>query len=243
MRPDKAETGNVTKHLHKTSGINDLLQPVCHLGRATGKSNESKFDKWHLMKLNKLVTMCAVAAVLALSISDTFGQNNNGGGNGGGFGNGGGRRNRGNFDPAQMEQRRLDNIRQQLEFTNDTDWSAVQPLFQKVLDAQQALRAGAGRGMFGGRRGGNNGPNGNNNFGNTNGGGRGGFGPQPSPEAEALQQAIDNDAPPDQLKDLLAKYNASEKAKQATLTAAQANLRQVLTIKQESQATLMGLLN
>ncbi len=204
------------------------------------------------MKLNRIITMCAVAAALALSISDTFAQNNNGGGgfgNGGGGGGGGGRRNRGangggNFDPAQMQQRRLDGIRQQIEFTNDTDWAAVQPLFQKVLDAQQAARQGGGRGGFGGgRRGGNNGPNGNNANGNANGGGRGGFGPQASPEAQALQQAVDNDAPAEQLKDLLAKYNASEKVKQAALVAAQANLRQVLTVRQESQATLMGLLN
>jgi hypothetical protein len=199
------------------------------------------------MKLNRIITMCAVAAALALGIGDAFAQNNGGSNGGGGFGNGGGngggRRNRGNFDPAQMQQRRLDNIRQQLEFTNDTDWSAVEPLFQKVLDAQQAARQGGGRGMFGGRRGGNSGPNGNNNNGNPNGNGQGGFGPQPSPEALALQQAIDNDAPADHLKDLLARYNASEKAKQTALAAAQANLRQVLTIKQESQATLMGLLN
>jgi len=197
------------------------------------------------MKLNRMITMCAVALALAMSIGDAFAQINNGGGNGGGFGNGGGRRNRGgnggNFDPAQMMQRRLDNVRQQLDFTNDTDWSAVQPLVQKVLEAQQAARQGGGRGGFGGRRGGNGGPNGNN-FGNANGGGRGGFGPQPSPEAQALQQAVDNDAPADQIKDLLAKYNKSEKDKQAALATAQANLRQVLTVKQEAQATLMGLL-
>ena len=145
-----------------------------------------------------------------------------------------------------MMQRQLDNYRQQLDFTNDTEWSAIQPLVQKVLEAQQAARQGLGRGGFGGgRRGGNNGPNGNNN-GNANGGGRGGrggFGPQPSPEAQALQQAIDNDAPAAQLKDLLAKYNKSQKDKQAALATAQANLRQVLSVKQESQATLMGLLN
>jgi hypothetical protein len=204
------------------------------------------------MKLNRMITMCAVALALVMSIGDAFAQINNGGGNGGGgfgggggggngggFGNGGGRRNRGgnggNFDPAQMMQRQLDNYRQQLDFTNDTDWSAIQPLVQKVLEAQQAARQGGGRGGFGGgRRGGNNG-------GNANGGGQGG--PQLSPEAQALQQAIDSDAPAAQLKDLLAKYNAAQKAKQAKLVAAQADLRKVLTVKQESQATLMGLLN
>jgi len=192
------------------------------------------------MKLNRIITMCAVAVTLALGVGDLLAQNNNGGG---GFGNGGGGRNRGNFDPAQMQQRRLDSIRQQLEFTNDTDWSAVQPLVQKVLDAQQALRTGGGRGMFmGGRRGGNNGNNNNANA-NGNAGGRGGFGPQPSPEATALQQAVQNHASADQLKDLLAKYNASQKVKQANLATAQTNLRAVLTVWQESQATLMGLLN
>ena len=196
------------------------------------------------MKLNRIITMCAVAVALALSIGDAFAQNNNGGGNGGGRRNRGGNNggNGGNFDPAQQQQRRLDNIRQQLDFTNDTDWSAIQPLFQKVLDAQQAARQSGGRCAFGGgRRGGNNGPNGNNNNGNANVGGRGGA--QPNLEAQALQQAVDNDAPAAQLKDLLAKYNAAQKAKQAKLAAAQADLRKVLTVKQESQATLMGLLN
>jgi hypothetical protein len=214
-------------------------QPASQTGQPE-KSNKFKHGKERSMKLNRMITMCAVALTLALSIGDTFAQINNGGGNGGS--NGGGRRNRGgnggNFDPAQMQQRRLDNIRQQLDFTNDTDWSAVQPLFQKVLDAQQAARQGGGRGGFGGgRRGGNNG---NNNNSNANTGGRGGN--QPGPEALALQQAIDNDEPADQLRDLLAKYNAAQKAKQAALAAAQANLRKVLTVKQESQATLMGLL-
>ena len=218
------------------------------------------------MKLNRMMTMCAVALTLALGIGDAFAQINNGGGNGGGgnggggfggggngggggFGGGGGRRNRGgnggaNLDPAQMMQRQLDNYRQQLDITNDTEWSAIQPLVQKVLEAQQAARQGGGRGGFGGgRRGGNNGPNANNNNANANGGGRGGFGAQPSPEAQALQQAIDNEATAAQLKDLLAKYNAAQKAKQAALAAAQANLRKVLTVKQESQATLMGLLS
>jgi hypothetical protein len=221
---------------------------ICYAGRATNKTKPNKHDKEHSMKLNRMITMCAVALTLALSIGDAFAQNNNGGGNGGGGGgNGGGRRNRGgnnggNFNPAQQMQNRLDNIRQQLDFTNDTEWSAIQPLFQKLLDAQQAARQGGGRGGFGGgRRGGNNGPNGNNNNGNANAGGQGG--PQLNPEAQALQQAVDNDAPAAQLKDLLAKYNASQKAKQAKLAAAQADLRKVLTVKQESQATLMGLLN
>jgi hypothetical protein len=92
--------------------------------------------------------------------------------------------------------------------------------------------------MFGRNRGGgpNGGQNGQRRFGGM-------FGGPPSPEAQALQTAIDNDAPEGQIKDLLDRYRASQAAKQAKLKDAQENLRAVLTIKQEAQATLMGLLD
>jgi hypothetical protein len=154
-----------------------------------------------------------------------------------GGGNGGGRGRRGpgggNFDPAQFQQRMLENIRERLGFTNDTEWAAVEPLVQKVLDARRELGP-AGFGGFGRRGGGNSSDQG--------GGRRGGFFQQ-SPEAEALQRAIDDNAPSGQIKDALAKYRASRKEKEARLTAAQENLRKVLTPKQEAQAVLLGLMN
>ena len=188
------------------------------------------------MKLNQLLTICGVAAALMLSAGTVSAQNggggNGGGGNGGGGngGGGGGGRNRGIFDPAQMQQRMMDRFRQDLNFTNDTDWNAVQPLVQKVMDARMAVgRGGFGRG---GRGGGQGGP----------GGGAGAFG-QPNPERDALQSAIDANAPAGQVKELLAKYEASQKAKQAKLIEAQSDLRKVLTVTQEAQATLAGLLD
>jgi len=63
----------------------------------------------------------------------------------------------------------------------------------------------------------------------------------PSPEAEALQKALDDNAPTAQVKAALAKYHASQKDKQAKLVQAQENLRKVLTVKQEAQAALLGL--
>ena len=131
----------------------------------------------------------------------------------------------------------MDNVRQQLDFTNDTDWDAVSPLVQKVLDARTAVGNTAMRGMFGGRnRGGQGGQAGQ-------GGQRGGMFGQTSPELEALQNALDQNAPASQIKDLLAKYKASQKAKQAKLEAAQADLKAVLSTKQEAQAYLLGLVN
>lgn len=181
------------------------------------------------MKLNRIITLCAVATALALSVGNTFAQDNGNGGQGGGQ-----RRNRqggGNFDPAQFQQRMMDNIRDQLNFTNDTDWSAVQPLVQKVMDARRDVGFGGMRGMFRNRGGGQGGP----------GGGRGGMFGQPSPEQEALQNALDADAPAAQIKDLLAKYKAAQQVKQAKLEAAQDALKAVLTTKQEAQAYMLGL--
>jgi hypothetical protein len=185
--------------------------------------------------MKKLFAMLAMAVALCVSADSMFaqqdngggggGRRNRGGGGGGGFGGGGG-----NFDPAQFQQRMMDRYKEDLGFTNDTEWAAVEPLVQKVSEA----RMDSMRGGFGGfRRGGPGGP----------GGGGGAFGGQTDPDREALQQAIDNNAPAAQVKTLLDKYRSSEKAKQAKLESAQADLKKVLTQKQEAAAVLAGLLN
>jgi hypothetical protein len=202
------------------------------------------------MKLKQILKVCGVAAALCLTAASLQAQDNGGpgqggpgggggrrgqggpGGGGGGFGGGGG-----NFDPAQMQQQMMDNLKEQLGFTADADWNAVQPLIQKVVDASREVgnqTVGFGRGGRGGR-GGQGGPGGG-------GGGRGGaFGAQTSPEQEALQKAIEDNAPAAQIKDALAKYRESQKAKLAKLHAAQADLKKVLSVKQEAQASLLHL--
>jgi hypothetical protein len=197
------------------------------------------------MKLNRIITLCAMAATLAISATSLLAQDNGGGNGGPGGGQGGGqRRNRqggGNFDPAQMQQRMLDRVQEELGFTNDTDWDAVKPLVQKVMDARMAVGTGGMGRMFGGgrNRGGTNGTAGDQ----ANNRPRGGMFGQPSPEQDALQKALDDNAPSSQIKDLLAKYKASQQVKQAKLEAAQADLKAVLTSKQEAQAYLLGLVN
>jgi len=183
------------------------------------------------MKVTNLLTICGVAAALMLSTGSIYAQAGGGGGGGNGGGGGGGGFGGGfrNMDPAQMQQRMVDGVRDRLGFTNDTEWAAVQPLVQKVVAARFDVGMGGGmRGMGGRNRGG--------------GGGGGGFG-QPNPDRDALQQALDDNAPAAQVKALLAKYEAAQKAKQAKLIAAQADLRKVLTVPQEAQATLSGLLD
>jgi len=197
------------------------------------------------MKLNRIITLCAMTAALTLSVSDLFAQDNGGNNNGGQ--NGGQRRNRqgggpggggqgggGNFDPAAMNQRRLDRYQEQLGLTNEVEWDAVKPLVQKVMDAQRDAFSGQLRGMFGGR-----------NRGGGGGGGQGGPGGMfpADPERDALQKALDDNAPTGQVKDLLAKYKSAQKAKATKLEAAQADLKKVLTTKQEAEAVLLGLVN
>jgi len=191
-----------------------------------------------------MLGLCGLVAALCVSAYNVAAQNNsndrgaatseNKGGGGRDRGPGGG-----NFDPSQFQQRIMERVRTDLGFTNDTDWSVVEPLVQKVMDARRDVGFGAAGRMFGSRtRGGSD----NADQGGNSSRGGGIFG-QPSPEAEALQKALGNNAPAGQIKDLLAKYQSSQKAKQAKLEAAQADLRKILTVKQEAQATLLGLLN
>jgi hypothetical protein len=131
----------------------------------------------------------------------------------------------------------MERIKEQMEVTDDAEWKAMEPLVQKVMEARMATMAGMGRGMFGGRRGG-----GNNQGDQPQGQRRGGMFGAPSPEAEALQKAIDAKAPKAEIKAAMAKYTESRKAKEAELQKAQEDLRKVLTTRQEAIATLDGLL-
>ena len=193
------------------------------------------------MKMNQLFAICGIAAALFLGANHVSAQNNGGGFGGGGNG-GGGYRNRGGFDPAQMQKDFIDFARTYMNFTNDDEWAAVQPLVQKVVQARQDVMSDMGNGirkMIEARR------NADQNGGDQNRRNRGGgfFGRQPSPEYTSLESAVDNNAPESQIKDLLAKYQASLKAKQDRLTQAEGSLRQILTSKQEGAATVLGLLD
>jgi len=184
------------------------------------------------MKLNRIITLCAVVATMAASATSLLAQD---AGTTTNANNGGQRRNRQggeNFDPAQMQQRLMDGVRNRLGFTNDIEWAAVEPLVKNVVTARFDIGM---RGMMGNRN------RGGANVDQTGNRSRGGFGGQPNPEADALQKAVDDNAPAAQIKDLLAKCKTSQQAKQAKLEAAQDALKTVLTTKQESQAYMMGL--
>jgi hypothetical protein len=133
--------------------------------------------------------------------------------------------------PQQMQdaiQKRVDDsFREQMGVTNDTDWALIEEKINAVTKARSAVLAD-GVGMRGGFFG---------------GGRAGGLQPKLSPEAQALQQAVDDDAPAAQIKDLLAKLQAVRQTKQTALVKAQDDLRDVLTVRQEGIALLHGLLD
>ena len=144
---------------------------------------------------------------------------------------------RGDFDPEQMRARMMERYREAFEVKDDAEWKLIEGRINKVMEARRDM-GGFGRGFGGpgGRRGGGD-----------SGGGQGGerrrFGGEPSPEAEALQKAIEAKASNDEIKAKLTKYRESQKSKQANLEKAQSELRQVLSVKQEANAVMMGLLS
>jgi hypothetical protein len=142
-----------------------------------------------------------------------------------------------NFDPAQMQKRMMDGYREQLEVSDDAEWKIIEQRIQRVMDARREIGfGGALRGMarmFGG---------GGQGGGAQRSGGFGGFAPPVSTEEEALQKAFDAKAPKAELKAALAKFIEARQRKQADLQKAQADLREVLSLRQEVSATLSGLL-
>lgn len=184
------------------------------------------------------VAVCLPASVLIAQMDNGDQQppppDDNGGGNNGGGGFG--RRNRENFDPAQMQQRMLENIRTKLAFTNNAEWASVQPLVQKVMEARREAMAGGGGPGMGGRSRSSEGRS------SARGEDRGGPGFRQNPAAEALQKTLDGESSSQEVKTALEKYRASVKEKESKLAAARDNLRKVLSVRQEAQAVLLGLL-
>jgi hypothetical protein len=153
-----------------------------------------------------------------------------------------------NMDPQQIQemirQRMMEGYREQLEVENDAEWQVIEERLNKVLQARQELSADGGGGLMGlvgafgrGGRGGGGG-----GFGGGAGRGLQAYLGQQSAEAQALQQAVDNKAPTTELKEKLAKLQEVRKTKQANLTKAQDELRKVLSVRRESIAVLIGIL-
>ncbi len=154
-------------------------------------------------------------------------------GGGGRGGRGGGQR----FDPAAMRERMQQQLKEELG-VNDDEWKVLQPKLDKVQQARMADRAGGGRQRFGGRQG---------------GGGDGAAAPAPaadtgpqSPLASAareLRDVLDNkDSTAEQIKGKLQAYRDARAKADADLIAAEAELKELLTARQEAVLVSRGML-
>jgi hypothetical protein len=170
-----------------------------------------------MINLRKLILLGFALVAMTLGNADLQAQ---GRGKGGQGGPGGGR---GNFDPAEMRARMMERYQEQLGFS-EAEFKAIQPLIEDVQTKQRDARGGRGGMMFGGR------------------GGRGGRGgnQDADPELEALQSAIESGS---NIEAKLAAFRAARDKKEADLKKAQDTLKSVLTVKQEAQAVLMGIIN
>ena len=116
-----------------------------------------------------------------------------------------------------------------MEVTNDDEWAVIQERIDAVNKAKTAVSSDGGGlvGMLGGF-----------------GGGRAGrLANALSPEAQALRQALDADAPVTEIKPLFARLQAVHKDKLAKLAQAQADLRALLTVRQEAIVILAGMMD
>lgn len=149
------------------------------------------------------------------------GDNANGGDNGGKGG-------RGNFDPAQMQER----LREQFGVTDDAEWTLISERLTKLSEIRRSAGGGMGRGGPGGPGGGPSGP--------SSRGGRGG--PSGNPEQDSLRAAITEKLPDAEVKSRLERLREVRKQNEAKVAKAQEELRAVLSVRQEAVAVMFGLL-
>lgn len=168
-----------------------------------------------------MVVGCALLLPAAVSRAQDNANNNNQQGR------------RGNFDPAQARERFMNQIKERLG-ANDEEWKVIQPKIEKVSTAQRESRGGFGG--FGGAGGGG-----------RRGGGGGGADQQPTTAvgiaAADLNKALESkDTPAEDLaKKVAALRDAREKAR-ANTQAAQKELKEVLTARQEAVLVTMSML-
>lgn len=188
------------------------------------KSTEAKAEKKALRRETNLVAQADPAA---------DGQRRRQRGtDGADTGNNGGR---GNFDPAQMQDRMMTMLRTQLDVTDDAEWKLIQDRITAVSEVRRAGGGGIG-GLVGGR-GGPGGPGGGPGSPGGSRGGRGG-----NPEADALRQAVQDKLPEAEIKSRLTRLRESRKMNEEKLVKVQEDLRALLSVPQEAVAVMFGLL-
>lgn len=138
-----------------------------------------------------------------------------------------------NLDPQQMrermeqmQERMLERYQETLGLS-DTEFEAVKPLLNDVMEKRRQVAAMGGRMGFGGPR------------------GFGGFGDDDSnTAADALQQTLENEnADAATINDKLKAFRSERDKAEKALKQSRDKLRKVLTTRQEATLVLMGILD
>lgn len=179
-----------------------------------------------------LAITVGVASLSTLAVAQNQPDNNGGGGNrqgqgqGGQGGGGGGR----NFDPAQMQQRMMERMKEQMKAPDD-EWAVISPKLEAVMKAQRDARVG-GFGGFGGR-----------------GGGGGGGGNDQQPQSEVAKASRElrttleaENASPETVAAKLKAYRDARAKAEESLKAAREELKGVLNERQEAVLVMAGML-
>lgn len=180
-----------------------------------------------MINLRKAITVGFAAMAMFLGNADLQAQGRSGqggkGDKGGPAGRGGQERGRG-WDPAEMRARMMERLQEQFGFS-DAEFKAIQPLIEDVQTKQREALGSRMASMFRGFTG--------------RGGGRGGR-EESNAEQSALERAVEANS---SIESKLAAYRKVRDEKRAALKKSQDTLKSVLTLKQEAQAVLMGLID
>jgi hypothetical protein len=145
----------------------------------------------------------------------------------------------GNFDPAQFREQRMNDLKERLGATDD-EWKVLQPKVTKVMDAQRESFA-MGGGRFGGGRGGQRG--GNDRGGDQANRPGGGQETKLQKAQGELRTTLENKSAANA--DVQAKLKAYREARdkaRTDLQAAQKELKEVCSVRQEATLVMAGML-
>ena len=130
-------------------------------------------------------------------------------------------------NPADAQARVLDRLREKLDVTDDTEWALIMERMTTIDEIRRTLwtSSASSRGPLPGteknkRKSGSSG----------------------NPERDALRSAVSDNLPDAEIKSRLARAHEIHRRNEARLAQAQANLRAVLSIRQEAVVVMAGIL-
>lgn len=129
-------------------------------------------------------------------------------------------------NPAEVKARGLDRLREKLDVTDDTEWGLITERINKLEEIRRTLWSGApsARGAL---------PSTEKSKRGTSSG---------NPERDALRIAVSDNLPDAEIKSRLARAHEIHRQNERRLADAQADLRAVLSIRQEAVIVMAGLL-